>query len=70
VERFVTPDEFNGYAAMARGKGFALVSSSPLTRSSYHADADFAKLKETRERMHKQHEKSNETTRESSHVYA
>lgn len=53
VERFVTPDEFDDYATMARGKGFALVSSSPLTRSSYHADADFAKLKEARAHIHK-----------------
>ncbi|MBX9697347.1 MAG: lipoyl synthase [Alphaproteobacteria bacterium] len=52
VERFVTPAEFDDYATMARGKGFALVSSSPLTRSSYHADADFEKLKETRSKMY------------------
>ncbi len=48
VDRFVTPEEFESYAAMARAKGFLLVSSSPLTRSSYHADADFAKLKAAR----------------------
>jgi lipoic acid synthetase len=45
VDRFVTPDEFNEYAAMARGKGFLLVSASPLTRSSYHAGDDFQKLR-------------------------
>ena len=46
VERFVTPKEFNYYATMAKVKGFKMVSSSPLTRSSYHADRDFAKLKQ------------------------
>ncbi len=48
VDRFVEPFEFDVYAKMARGKGFLLVSSSPLTRSSYHADADFVKLQEAR----------------------
>ena len=48
VDRFVTPAEFDAYAAMARAKGFLLVSASPLTRSSYHADSDFAKLKAAR----------------------
>lgn len=52
VERFITPDEFDGYAQMARGKGFLLVSSSPLTRSSYHADDDFKKLRHARETRH------------------
>jgi len=50
VERFVTPDEFNAYAAKARAKGFLLVSSSPLTRSSYHAEEDFRRLREAREK--------------------
>ena len=49
VDRFVTPDEFADYAALARGKGFLMVASSPLTRSSYHADADFAALRTARE---------------------
>ena len=49
VAKFVTPDEFEDYAAMARAKGFLLVSSSPLTRSSYHADSDFAALRTARE---------------------
>jgi lipoic acid synthetase len=49
VERFVTPDEFNAYAAAARAKGFLLVSSSPLTRSSYFAAEDFFKLRAARE---------------------
>jgi lipoic acid synthetase len=51
VDRFVTPDEFADYAAMARSKGFLMVSATPLTRSSYHADADFAALKAARERQ-------------------
>lgn len=45
---FITPDEFEEYATMARGKGFLMVSASPLTRSSYHAGDDFAKLKAAR----------------------
>ncbi|MFN8701343.1 MAG: lipoyl synthase, partial [Rhodospirillales bacterium] len=42
VDRFVTPDEFADYATLAKAKGFLLVASTPLTRSSYHADRDFA----------------------------
>jgi len=49
IERFVTPEEFADYAALARSKGFLLVSATPLTRSSYHADADFAALRAARE---------------------
>ena len=49
VDRFVTPDEFADYASLARAKGFLLVSATPLTRSSYHADADFAALRAARE---------------------
>jgi lipoic acid synthetase len=52
VDRFVTPEEFADYAALARGKGFLLVSATPLTRSSYHADADFAALCAAREAAH------------------
>ncbi|MEC7210370.1 MAG: lipoyl synthase, partial [Pseudomonadota bacterium] len=48
INRFVTPDEFDAYAATARAKGFLMVSSTPLTRSSHHADEDFAKLKAAR----------------------
>jgi lipoyl synthase len=48
VERFVTPDEFADYATLAKSKGFLLVASSPLTRSSYHADRDFAALRDAR----------------------
>ena len=49
VDRFVTPDEFEDYARMARGKGFLMVSASPLTRSSYHAGDDFVRLRKARE---------------------
>jgi lipoic acid synthetase len=48
VDRFVTPEEFGEYAAIARAKGFLLVSATPLTRSSYHADSDFAALRAAR----------------------
>jgi lipoic acid synthetase len=48
VERYVTPDEFAEYADRARERGFLLVSSSPLTRSSYHADSDFERLRAAR----------------------
>jgi lipoyl synthase len=49
VEEFVTPKAFDAYAAIARAKGFLLVASSPLTRSSYHAGDDFAKLRANRD---------------------
>ncbi len=48
VERFVHPDEFEVYAKAARAKGFLMVSASPLTRSSYHAGADFERLRGNR----------------------
>jgi lipoic acid synthetase len=48
VERFVEPKEFEDYARMARAKGFLMVSASPLTRSSYLAGDDFAKLQAAR----------------------
>jgi lipoic acid synthetase len=48
IDRFVSPYEFAEYGVMARAKGFSQVASSPLTRSSYHADADFAELAKTR----------------------
>ena len=51
VDRFVTPEEFAEYASMARAKGFLLVSATPLTRSSYHADSDFAALRDARHNM-------------------
>src|SRR5690606_14314730 len=49
VERYVSPEEFKSYATIARTKGFLLVSSSPLTRSSHHAGEDFAKLRAARQ---------------------
>ncbi len=49
VDRFVTPEEFADYASIARSKGFLLVSATPLTRSSYHADTDFAALRAARQ---------------------
>ena len=48
VKRFVPPDEFDALASIAVAKGFAMVAASPLTRSSYHAAEDFARLKEAR----------------------
>jgi lipoyl synthase len=48
VVRFVTPDEFSGYAKTAFGKGFLMVSATPLTRSSYHAGDDFERLRAAR----------------------
>ena len=48
VEQFVTPDEFEGYRKAAVGKGFLMVSATPLTRSSYHAGDDFARLRAAR----------------------
>jgi lipoyl synthase len=48
IARFVTPEEFALYKRLALGKGFLLVSASPLTRSSYHAGEDFARLRVAR----------------------
>lgn len=48
VVRYVSPDEFEEYERLAYAKGFLLVSASPLTRSSYHAGDDFAKLRDNR----------------------
>jgi lipoic acid synthetase len=49
VDRFVTPEEFDIYGRQARAKGFLMVASSPLTRSSYHAGDDFARMKAARD---------------------
>ena len=51
VGRFVSPEEFGAYAMTATGKGFLMVASTPLTRSSHHAGADFARLKAARLRL-------------------
>jgi lipoyl synthase len=48
VARFVTPEEFASYEQAAYGKGFLMVSATPLTRSSYHAGDDFARLRDAR----------------------
>jgi len=48
IDRFVTPEEFASYEKAARGKGFLMVSATPLTRSSYHAGNDFARLRAAR----------------------
>ena len=53
VKAFVTPEEFQAYERTARAKGFLLVASSPLTRSSYHADSDFARLRAARAAQHR-----------------
>lgn len=50
VNKFVTPDEFKSYETIAYTKGFLMVASSPLTRSSHHAGDDFARLREAREK--------------------
>lgn len=49
VMRYVPPEEFQDYERMARGKGFLMVSASPMTRSSYHAGDDFLKMKAARD---------------------
>jgi lipoic acid synthetase len=51
IDRYVEPAEFKAYEAIARAKGFLMVSSSPLTRSSHHAGDDFARLRAAREAM-------------------
>jgi len=48
IDRFVSPDEFMAFQRQAKAKGFLLCAASPLTRSSYHADADFERLKAAR----------------------
>ena len=51
LNRYYSPKEFEELKNIAKAKGFLLVSSSPLTRSSYHADEDFAKLRNTRSKV-------------------
>ncbi len=51
LDRYYTPQEFDDLGTIAKSKGFLLVSSSPLTRSSYHADEDFAKLQQNRNNL-------------------
>ena len=49
IDRFVTPEEFRSYEKTAYNKGFLMVSATPLTRSSYHAGEDFARLRDARQ---------------------
>jgi len=51
VDRFVTPEEFAAYETAAWGKGFLMVSATPLTRSSYHAGDDFARMRAARQAL-------------------
>jgi len=53
LRKFITPEEFEAYSKMAYAKGFLMVSSSPLTRSSYHASEDFKKLQNLRKKSQK-----------------
>ena len=53
--RYVHPDEFEDLKRIALSKGFLIVASSPLTRSSYHADDDFFKMKQLREQQSQCH---------------
>ena len=55
LNRYVHPNEFKELKEIALSKGFLIVSSSPLTRSSYHADDDFAKMKKLREKQSQCH---------------
>ncbi len=56
LNRYVHPDEFKEFKELALSKGFLIVASSPLTRSSYHADEDFLKMKKLREEQNKCHQ--------------
>ena len=56
LKRYVHPDEFKEFKELALSKGFLIVSSSPLTRSSYHADEDFSKMKKLREKQSQCHQ--------------
>ena len=56
LKRYVHPDEFKEFKEIALSKGFLIVASSPLTRSSYHADEDFSKMKKLREKQSQCHQ--------------
>ena len=56
LKRYVHPDEFTEFKEIALSKGFLIVASSPLTRSSYHADEDFAEMKKLREKQSQCHQ--------------
>ena len=51
VDRFVTPEEFEEYRCIGETKGFLMIASSPMTRSSYHADRDFERLRRARQQQ-------------------
>ena len=55
LKRYIHPDEFQEFKELALSKGFLIVASSPLTRSSYHADEDFAKMKKLRDKQSQCH---------------
>jgi len=56
LSRYLHPEEFEEFKSIALSKGFLIVSSTPLTRSSYHADEDFAKMKKLREKQSQCHQ--------------
>ena len=56
LQRYIHPDEFKELKIIAESKGFLIVASSPLTRSSYHADADFNKMKKLRDTQSQCHQ--------------
>ena len=56
LARYVQPEEFKELKTIAESKGFLIVASSPLTRSSYHADEDFSKMKKLREKQSQCHQ--------------
>ena len=55
LKRYVHPDEFQEFKELALSKGFLIVASSPLTRSSYHADEDFSEMKKLRDKQSQCH---------------
>ena len=55
LKRYIHPQEFEELKKIALAKGFLIVASSPLTRSSYHADEDFSKMKKLREKQSQCH---------------
>ena len=56
IMQFMSPKEFQEFKKLALSKGFLIVASSPLTRSSYHADEDFSKMKKLREKQSQCHQ--------------
>jgi len=56
LKKYVHPEEFEELKTIAKSKGFLIVASSPLTRSSYHADEDFSKMKKLRENQSQCHQ--------------